>query len=63
MISHQVIKDLVGELRLREDIIEKDYVIGCLLWGIGSEPALSTSWVFKGGTCMKKCYRETYRFS
>ena len=21
------------------------------------------SWVFKGGTCLKKCYFETYRFS
>ena len=63
MIPHQVIKNLVGQLRLREDIIEKDYVIGWLLWGIGSDPALSTSWVFKGGTCLKKCYRETYRFS
>jgi predicted nucleotidyltransferase component of viral defense system len=24
---------------------------------------LSESWVFKGGTCLKKCYFETYRFS
>ena len=24
---------------------------------------LSKSWVFKGGTCLKKCYIETYRFS
>jgi len=21
------------------------------------------SWAFKGGTCLKKCYFETYRFS
>jgi len=33
------------------------------LWGIGSNPTLSTSWAFKGGTCLKKCYLETYRFS
>ena len=63
MIPHQLIKDLVGELGLREDIIEKDYVIGWLLWGIGGDPKLTTTWVFKGGTCLKKCYRETYRFS
>ena len=24
---------------------------------------LRESWVFKGGTCLKKCYFETYRFS
>lgn len=28
MISHEDIKNLVGEWSLREDIIEKDYVIG-----------------------------------
>ena len=25
--------------------------------------SLADSWVFKGGTCLKKCYFETYRFS
>jgi predicted nucleotidyltransferase component of viral defense system len=48
---------------MREDIIEKDYIIGWLLSGIGSNLRLSASWVFKGGTCIKKCYMETYRFS
>jgi Nucleotidyl transferase AbiEii toxin, Type IV TA system len=46
-----------------EEVIEKDYVLGWLLWGIGSDPVLGQSWVFKGGTCLKKCYIETYRFS
>jgi predicted nucleotidyltransferase component of viral defense system len=31
--------------------------------GIGSHPALSDHWIFKGGTCLKKCFVETYRFS
>ncbi|MBO6655899.1 MAG: nucleotidyl transferase AbiEii/AbiGii toxin family protein [Pseudomonadales bacterium] len=30
---------------------------------INQNQALSPSWVFKGGTCLKKCYFETYRFS
>ncbi len=63
MISHEDIKNLVSEWRLREDIIEKDYVIGWVLWGIGSDPDIGHKWVFKGGTCIKKCYIETYRFS
>lgn len=63
MISHEDIKNLVIEWQLREDIIEKDYVIGWVLWGIGSDPDIGHSWVFKGGTCLKKCYIETYRFS
>jgi len=63
MIRHEDIKDLAFAWGLREDIIEKDYVIGWVLWGIGSDPELSISWVFKGGTCLKKCFLETYRFS
>lgn len=63
MIRHEEIRDLVVEWGIREDVIEKDYVIGWLLWGIGSEPAFKDKWVFKGGTCLKKCFLETYRFS
>jgi len=63
MISHEDIKNLVSEWRLREDIIEKDYVIGWVLWGIGSDPDIGPKWVFKGGTYIKKCYIEIYRFS
>jgi predicted nucleotidyltransferase component of viral defense system len=51
------------EWGLTEEIIEKDYVLGWLLWGIGSHPTLREHWVFKGGTCLKKCFVETYRFS
>ena len=42
--------------------VEKDYVIGWLLMGFARHPLLS-EWVFKGGTCLKKCFFETYRFS
>ena len=48
---------------LREDVVEKDYVLGWVLWGISKDPQLSETWVFKGGTCLKKCFIETYRFS
>ena len=63
MILHQEIKNLVSEWGLREDVIEKDYVIGWVLWGISQEKDLSTHWAFKGGTSLKKCYIETWRFS
>ncbi|MCY4610221.1 MAG: nucleotidyl transferase AbiEii/AbiGii toxin family protein [Gammaproteobacteria bacterium] len=32
-------------------------------WGISSHEAINASWIFKGGTCLKKCFFETYRFS
>lgn len=63
MISRTELNERLQEWGLREDVVEKDYVIGWLLWGIGSNPRLSASWAFKGGTCLKKCYLETYRFS
>jgi len=63
MITKTEILDRVKEWGLREDIIEKDYVLSWLLFGIGRNNSLKETWVFKGGTCLKKCYFETYRFS
>lgn len=63
MIPTREILDLRTEWSLDPGIIEKDYVLGWLLAGIANEPRLAASWVFKGGTCLRKCYYETYRFS
>lgn len=63
MISRAALDQRVREWGLRHGVVEKDYVLGWLLWGIGSDPVLADAWVFKGGTCLKKCYIETYRFS
>lgn len=63
MIGLIEIRECAREWSLRDDIVEKDYVLGWLLWGIASHPVLGQAWVFKGGTCLKKCYFETYRFS
>jgi predicted nucleotidyltransferase component of viral defense system len=52
-----------AEWELRPDVVEKDYVLGWLLAGFALHPATSRHWVFKGGTCLKKCYLETFRFS
>jgi predicted nucleotidyltransferase component of viral defense system len=63
MISRASVQARAVEWGLTEEIVEKDYVLGWLLWGIGSHHALRDQWVFKGGTCLKKCFVETYRFS
>jgi len=63
VITRADIVERVHEWSLTEEVVEKDYVLGWLLWGISSDPVLSNSWVFKGGTCLKKCWIETYRFS
>lgn len=63
MIPTRELFDLRAEWSLELGVIEKDYVLGWLLAGIANQPELARSWVFKGGTCLRKCYYETYRFS
>ena len=63
MIPKRALLELAAESNISPQVVEKDYVLGWLLAGIYQHPALRQSWVFKGGTCLKKCYFETYRFS
>ena len=63
MIDRAEILELASEWSLRPQVVEKDYVLGWLLAGIYQHPLLAEAWIFKGGTCLKKCYFETYRFS
>ncbi len=63
MIDKSEIMEFSRELGLRANIVEKDYVLGWMLAGIFNHPVIGSSWVFKGGTCLKKCFFETYRFS
>ncbi|MDP9190196.1 MAG: nucleotidyl transferase AbiEii/AbiGii toxin family protein [Acidobacteriota bacterium] len=63
MIAKQDILDRAHEWQLRPSVVEKDYVLGWVLAAIAQHSEASEDWVFKGGTCLKKCYFETYRFS
>jgi predicted nucleotidyltransferase component of viral defense system len=63
MIDRIEIHEAANETCLNPYVIEKDYVIGWVLAGIYNHPEIRDAWVFKGGTCLKKCFFETYRFS
>jgi predicted nucleotidyltransferase component of viral defense system len=63
VISKADILQRAREWQLTPEVVEKDYVLGWLLAGIAQHPATKNNWVFKGGTCLKKCVLETYRFS
>ena len=63
MIDKRELMGLHSRWRLTADVIQKDYVLGWLLAGISRHPVLASAWVFKGGTCLRKCYFETFRFS
>ncbi|GBD98781.1 hypothetical protein BMS3Abin07_00808 [bacterium BMS3Abin07] len=63
MIDRREVMEFAGEFGLSPNVIEKDYVLGWILAGINNHSEIGSEWVFKGGTCLKKCYFETYRFS
>ncbi|MEJ2742933.1 MAG: nucleotidyl transferase AbiEii/AbiGii toxin family protein [Gammaproteobacteria bacterium] len=63
MISKDEILSVADETGLTSAVVEKDYVLGWLLAAIHQNAVFSDGWVFKGGTCLKKGYFETYRFS
>ena len=63
MIGRQEILEFAREVGLDPNVVEKDYVLGWMLAGISRHPRTRDTWMFKGGTCLKKCYFETYRFS
>jgi len=63
LIDKSEIMEFSREFGLRANVIEKDYVLGWVLAGIFNHPDIGSSWIFKGGTCLKKCFFETYRFS
>jgi predicted nucleotidyltransferase component of viral defense system len=63
MIDKREILETASSFSLLPNVVEKDYVLGWILAGINAHGELAETWIFKGGTCLKKCYVETYRFS
>jgi predicted nucleotidyltransferase component of viral defense system len=63
MIQKQHILERAREWQLRAEVVEKDYVLGWILAAVAGDPEAGIRWVLKGGTCVKKCFFETYRFS
>jgi predicted nucleotidyltransferase component of viral defense system len=63
VIEKREIIAIAQQTSLTPHVVEKDYVLGWMLAGIYNHTELAENWVFKGGTCLKKCFFETYRFS
>lgn len=51
-----------GGRRIPEAVLERDYCLSWVLVGLSQSP-LKDRLAFKGGTALKKCYFEDYRFS
>jgi len=63
MIKPGEIQQKARETGVRDQQIEKDYVLSWILKGIAQNEYLSKVLVFKGGTVLKKFYFVNYRYS
>lgn len=63
MIKPGEIQQKARAVGVRDQQIEKDYILSWMLFGITKHEQLSKTIVFKGGTVLKKIYFEDYRFS
>ncbi|MGV8083088.1 MAG: nucleotidyl transferase AbiEii/AbiGii toxin family protein [Coriobacteriia bacterium] len=43
-------------------VIDRDYALGIVLYALAATMT-EGAWIFKGGTCLRKCYYADYRFS
>lgn len=63
MITPGEIQKIASIHGLRDTQIEKDYVIGWILFGISKNDNLKSELAFKGGTAIRKFYIKDYRLS
>lgn len=63
MIKPGEIQQKARAVGVRDQQIEKDYILSWILKGIAQHEQLSKVIAFKGGTVLKKIYFENYRFS
>lgn len=63
MIKPAEIQLKARKIGIRDQQIEKDYVLSWILKGVANHEQLTKAIVLKGGTVLKKIYFEDYRFS
>jgi len=63
MLDYKSIKAISAQRGLIDILIEKDYVLDWILWGISQDEYLRNNLVFKGGTALHKMYFPDWRFS
>jgi predicted nucleotidyltransferase component of viral defense system len=63
MILKKEIEKIAEQKGVAKTTVDKDWVLGHFVDAIFSVSECRDKLVFKGGTCLKKCYFEDYRFS
>lgn len=63
MILKKEIERIAQQKGVARTTIDKDWVLSHFIDAIFSIPECRKNLIFKGGTCLRKCYFENYRFS
>ena len=63
MIPAAEIQRIAGAAGVEPTRVDLDYALAWILCGLWAQPEIAAGWVFKGGTCLRKCYFPGYRFS
>ena len=63
MIRKREIEQKAEKQNVPKSTIDKDWVLGHFIDAIYAIPVCRDNLVFKGGTCLRKCYFPEYRFS
>lgn len=63
MILKREIEKIAEQKKVAKATIDKDWVLGHFIDAIFSIPECKRDLIFKGGTCLKKCWFNDYRFS
>ena len=63
MILQKDIVTIAEDAGVAKTVIDKDWVLGHFIAALFSIPEIAENLVFKGGTCLRKCWFPDYRFS
>ena len=63
MIKQKEIVEIAARKQVPKTTIDKDWVLGHFLSAMFSFADVRDNFVFKGGTCLHKCFIKDYRFS
>jgi len=63
MILKREVENIALQKEISRSTIDKDWVLGHFIDAIYNILELRTTLIFKGGTCLKKCWLPDYRFS
>ena len=63
MILKREIEKIAELKKVPKATVDKDWMLGHFVDAIFSLPECRQNLIFKGGTCLKKCWFNDYRFS